>query len=115
GFLAFRELSEPERVARVTKDTAFILRSGRALMLPIYAGMDERDDGHPVSGSLLPAQAAYRDHQIMWAKDLRRSVDYLETRKDIDASKLGYFANNALLGVLGDFLPVIERRIKVEV
>ena len=96
GDSAFSKLSERARVARVENDAAFILRSGRALLLPIYAGMDDRDDGHPVGA---PAQGAFRDHQIAWAKDLGRSLDYLETRKDIDVTRLGYFANNAL-GVL---------------
>ena len=33
-----------------------------------------------------------RDSVVAWRKDLGRSVDYLETRADIDASKLGYIA-----------------------
>jgi dipeptidyl aminopeptidase/acylaminoacyl peptidase len=31
-----------------------------------------------------------RDAVVAWRKDLGRSVDYLQTRADIDASKLGY-------------------------
>ena len=34
--------------------------------------------------------AGYRDHMIMWAKDVGRSVDYLESRPDIAKDKIGY-------------------------
>jgi hypothetical protein len=30
----------------------------------------------------------------MWRQDLSRSIDYLQTRKDIDPSKLGYLAHS---------------------
>ena len=33
--------------------------------------------------------ASYRDHMIMWAKDVGRSVDYLESRPDIAKDKIG--------------------------
>src|SRR5262249_25826051 len=32
-----------------------------------------------------------RDMTIQWSKDLGRSIDYLETRNDIDHSKLAYY------------------------
>ena len=34
--------------------------------------------------------AAYRDHMVMWAKDVGRSVDYLESRADIAKDKIGF-------------------------
>ena len=34
--------------------------------------------------------ATYRDHVIMWAKDLGRSVDYLESRADVAKDRIGY-------------------------
>lgn len=33
---------------------------------------------------------AFRDHVIYWAKDVRRTVDYLESRPDIDRGRLAY-------------------------
>ena len=35
--------------------------------------------------------ASYRDHMVMWAKDVGRSVDYLESRPDIAREKIGLF------------------------
>ena len=41
-------------------------------------------------------------------------LDYLETRKEIDTSKIGYFGDS-LGGVQGAILPALENRIKVAV
>jgi predicted Ser/Thr protein kinase/dienelactone hydrolase len=61
------------------------VQSGRALLHPIYKGTYERRSKTPLSGPL-----AWRDQQFQWCKDLGRSIDYLETRRDIDRSKLAY-------------------------
>ncbi len=66
----------------------FIVRSGRALLYPIYKSTFERGDGLK---DMTPNMAAsYRDHMVMWAKDVGRSVDYLESRPDIAKDKIGY-------------------------
>ena len=65
----------------------FILKSGRAVMYPVYKGTFERNDGQSLH---LPSQShQYTERLIILVKDFRRSVDYLETRKDIDIKKLG--------------------------
>ncbi len=89
----------------------FIVTSGRALVFPIYKGMYERRDGM-IPGRNPPA--FQRDHQIAWVKDLGRVLDYLETRKEIDSSKIGYFGDS-LGGVEGAILPTLEKRIKAEI
>jgi dienelactone hydrolase len=89
----------------------FLLKAGRALMLPIYKGTYERRDG--LAYDLHPP-ASFRDHATAWAKDLGRSIDYLETRKDMDATKVAYlgFSAGAAQGVL---LPTVEKRIKTAI
>ena len=67
----------------------FLLKSGRALIVPVYKGMYERRDGF-APGDNNPL-AFYRDHVIAWSKDLGRLLDYLDTRKDIDGTKVAYF------------------------
>ncbi|SPE35081.1 Serine/threonine protein kinase [Candidatus Sulfopaludibacter sp. SbA6] len=63
----------------------FVPRSGRALLYPIYKGTYERrGDAEPGGPSV------YRDQVIAQAKDFRRSLDYLESRPDIDRSRLGF-------------------------
>jgi dienelactone hydrolase len=87
----------------------FLLKSGRALIFPIYKGTYERRDGF-VAGHNPPA--FFRDHVIDWAKDLGRSLDYLETRKEFDTTKVAYYGFS-LGGVEGPLLSVVESRIKV--
>lgn len=69
----------------------FVVKSGRALAFPVYKDTFERGDRTP-----LPAfdSAAFRDVSIDDVKDLRRSIDYLETRSDIDRSALAYFGHS---------------------
>jgi hypothetical protein len=65
----------------------FLLKSGRALMVPIYKGTYERRESVPPWEQ---PPALYRDQMIMWSKDLGRTLDYLEMRQDIDSMKLAY-------------------------
>ena len=71
----------------------FVPKSGRALMFPVYKGMYERRD--TLKSDVPTPTALWRDHMIAWSKDLGRSLDYLETRKDIDSTKLAYFGFSA--------------------
>ena len=48
---------------------------------------------------------------IMWSKDLGRSIDYLETRSDIDHEKLAY-EGYSMGAALGSLLPGVEPRFK---
>jgi dienelactone hydrolase len=65
----------------------FLIRSGRALLLPNYKGMWERRIEPPAPAG----PQARRDLVLQSFKDLARCLDYLETRKDVDASRLAYF------------------------
>lgn len=58
------------------------LRSGRAVVYPVYAGTFERRDGFPAG------PASYRDVVVDQVRDLLRTVDYLQTRQDIDDERL---------------------------
>jgi dienelactone hydrolase len=64
----------------------FIIRSGRAVIIPAYSGTLERG---PSPSSL--AAAEERERALRWSMDLGRSIDYLETRPDIDSRKLGFY------------------------
>ena len=88
----------------------FIIKSGRAVIVPVYKGTYDRDDKMK---TVFPDDTiAYRDHVIEWSKDLGRSIDYLETRPDIDHSKLAY-VGDSWGAPLGALLPAVEDRIKV--
>jgi formylglycine-generating enzyme required for sulfatase activity/dienelactone hydrolase len=76
-------------VADIWPWTDFLVESGRALMFPIYKGTYERGDA---LNSDYPAETSfYREHAIQWSRDLQRSVDYLETRSDVDRDRLAFY------------------------
>ena len=88
----------------------FIIKSGRAVMFPVYKGTFERGDD--LKSDYPNTSSSWRDHVIAWSKDLGRSIDYLETRPEIDRNKLAY-EGLSWGGAMGSVLPALENRIKV--
>ncbi len=76
----------------------FLIRSGYVVVLPIFKGAYDRDDENfsITHSSLLDNSkgTVYRDIQIKWVQDMSRTIDYLETRADVDASRLAYVGNS---------------------
>jgi dienelactone hydrolase len=68
----------------------FIIRSGRALLHPIYKGTYERAIDGGEDGYFKHNQV-WREIAIDSAKDLGLGLDYLQTRPDIDREKLAYY------------------------
>jgi len=68
-----------------TKFFDYVVQSGRAVLYPIYNGTYERQ-----SRLALPDAREGLEYFGKHFKDLARSVDYLETRPDIDKGKLAY-------------------------
>ena len=95
-----------------TRSFDFILRSGRAVLYPIYKSTYERGDG--LTSDYANETVGYRDHVLMWGKDLRRSVDYLATRPEIDTTRMSYYGLS-WGGYLGGIMPAIEPRLKAAV
>ena len=67
----------------------FIIRSGRAVIYPIYIGTFNR--------TLPPATSAIelKDRRVKRFQDLHQAVEYLVSRNDIDSSKLAYLGASA--------------------
>jgi dienelactone hydrolase len=106
---AFSFLDDKFDLAGLEEARGFLLKSGRAVIAPIYKGLYERHDDIHVG---VNPPLVWRDHFVAWAKDLGRAIDYLETRKDIDATRIGYFGDS-LGGKMGAMLPALEKRLKV--
>ncbi len=66
----------------------FVPRSGRVLVSPVYKGTYQRRDAFRDDNP--DTTTFYRDHMIMWSKDLGRSLDYVETRPEIRHDGYGY-------------------------
>jgi eukaryotic-like serine/threonine-protein kinase len=94
-----------ERIQTIQFD--YIIRSGRAVLHPIYQGTFERRSP-PSRGR----PNAWRDRVVQQVKDFRRSVDYLETRPDIDATRLGVFGISTFFEL---YVLALDDRLKVGV
>lgn len=65
------------------------IRSGRAIAWPVWNGSYERWDGFlSLTGEAY--LRAFRDRMADWASELGRTIDYLETRDDIQADGIGF-------------------------
>jgi len=102
----------PFAVTLAPGSRSFLQKSGRAVLYPVYKGTYERADGFKWNTPM--DSHFYKEHLIMWAKDLSRSIDYLETRDDIDADKIAYFGYS-WGSTLGAIMAVVEPRIKASV
>jgi len=87
----------------------FVPRSGRALVVPTYAGMYARRAPYPDFNSRAKVQLVIR-----WAQDLMRTMDYLETRDDINADKTAYYGFS-LGGTYAPVFTALEQRFAASV
>ena len=89
----------------------FIMRSGRAFFCSVGKSTFERGDGFRIETA---TPTSWKEHIIMWAKDFQRSIDYLETRPDINHDKLAYYgiSGGASFGI---YNLALENRIKTGV
>jgi len=56
----------------------------------------------------------FSERLIKQVKDFSRSIDYLETRSDIDNRKLGFYGHS-WGGAMGAIIPAIEERLAVNI
>lgn len=90
----------------------FLLRSGRAVVFPVYKGTFER--GTDLRSDIQDESNRWRDHVIAWTKDFRRSIDYLETREEFDIDHLA-FLGISWGGAVAPMMVALEDRISVAV
>jgi formylglycine-generating enzyme required for sulfatase activity/dienelactone hydrolase len=90
----------------------WVLKSGRALIYPIYKSTYERGDG--LESDYPNRTIAWRDHVIAWAKDVRRAVDYLESRGDIDRDRIA-FTGASWGAAMAPIYVAVEPRFKAAV
>lgn len=102
--------SSEKGLPRYLPDFDFIIKSGRAVLFPVYKGTFERGGG-PKPIYWPNTSSTYRDNVIFWSKDLSRSIDYLETRQDINPNKLAY-EGYSWGAAMGGLLPAVETRFK---
>ena len=86
-----------------------IIKSGRAVVFPVYKGTFERNPG---ATTWVPdASRFYADRIIQAVQDLMRSIDYLESRTDIDTQRLAFFGTS-WGGFIGPIPLAVEPRFR---
>jgi eukaryotic-like serine/threonine-protein kinase len=101
---------------RVKDDIRMIVTSRRAFVLPIYKGTFGRYQNFPDSYTIGWGEDTHRyvEYLTQVIKDFKRSVDYLETRKDIDSTRLAYYGVS-WGSCLGAIIPAVDDRLKASV
>ncbi len=73
----------------------FLVRGGRAVAVPIFKGTLHRNPDGTVTGGTTAGigigELAFRDLQIAWVKDLSRTIDYVQTRDDLNGEKIAFY------------------------
>ncbi len=88
----------------------YLLRSGRAVIVPVLKGTYSRQDG---LRSTWPSQTKnYSDYAVRWAQDVSRTLDYLATRRDIDSESMAFWGFS-WGGRMGPIILALEDRFKV--
>ncbi|MBN1509463.1 MAG: protein kinase [Sedimentisphaerales bacterium] len=85
-----------------------ILGSGRAVVVPFYKGTYERRLDTP---SYPPDSILSRNLYVQTSQDMGRTIDYLETRDDIDTDRLA-FVGLGWGGQMGSLVIAVETRFK---
>jgi dienelactone hydrolase len=88
----------------------FIIKSGRAALYPVWRNTYERRLPG-ITGTAPLTVNQLREVITQRGKDLGRSIDYLETRKDVDAQKIAY-DGWSMGGTDGIYLAAVEGRVK---
>jgi eukaryotic-like serine/threonine-protein kinase len=84
------------------------IKSGRAVFGVVLRGYIERlrPEGYAEPE---PTTVEYREKIVNWITDLRRGLDYLETRNDIDARRIAFYGPSAGARI-GLILAAVENR-----
>jgi serine/threonine protein kinase/dienelactone hydrolase len=94
---------------------SFLVKNGRAVLYPVYKGFFER--GSDALISIIESNwssVQWKEVFVQQVKDLRRSIDYLETRPDIDSRKLA-FMGMSYGSALAPIILAVEERLKADV
>jgi dienelactone hydrolase len=97
------------RVEEIGDGYKFILLAGRAVVIPVLSGTLERG---PSAFRLPPNQD--RERNLRWSTEMSRTLDYLETRSDLDIERLGYYGLSAGANY-GIRLVAVDERFKTVV
>jgi class 3 adenylate cyclase/dienelactone hydrolase len=84
----------------------FLRKSGRMVVMPVFASTMERIGEQ---SGLAAGPVARRERRAEWSKDLGRTLDYLETRGDVDMERVAFIGLSLGASVGLRIVPLEER------
>ncbi len=87
-----------------SREFGFLVRSGRAVLFPVYDGTYERRNAQSRPWRDLPA----RHHHPASAKDVRRSIDFVESRPETSTPKSFAFYGLSMGADMGPLVGAVE-------
>jgi eukaryotic-like serine/threonine-protein kinase len=112
GIDAIHRPASRDTLERILESADYLASSGRAIVLPVYKSTNERRD--ELTSDFPTTSGTYRDHVVMWSKDVQRTVDYLETRGDIAHDRIAYFGVS-WGAAMGTIMVATEPRFKLAI
>ncbi len=80
-----------EKAFEFFNNLAFLIKGGRAVVYPVYQGTHERRGSRaPLFLGQCTETHEYSSYQRQVVQDFRRTIDYLETRPDVDSSRIAF-------------------------
>jgi pimeloyl-ACP methyl ester carboxylesterase len=93
---------------------SFLLQNGRAVLYPVYKGTFERQAPSLIALGPQIGANQYSEFLSQLVRDFRRSVDYLETREDVDSDRFAYYGLS-WGGAMGGIITAVEDRLAASV
>jgi len=100
------------RQAHFSRTLQYLIKGGRAVVHPVTVGMYERMIPDSVRDTMGPYQ--YMDYRVRLIREYRRTLDYLESRPDIDAERIAYYGMS-WGGASANLLLAVEDRFKAAI
>jgi len=91
---------------------SFSINSNRAYLFPVYKGTFERNDG--MKSTWPDKSHTFANNLNKWVLDVRRTVDYVETREDLKRDKIAYHGFS-WGSRISPFVLSAEKRIKTAI
>lgn len=88
----------------------YVVQSGRAVLYPVYQNLYERRIANTMPGASQGIELTTER-----AKDVARSLDYLETRSDIDHTRFAYMGVSAGAALGAIFATLVQDRLRTAV
>ncbi len=112
---AFNSSKDLEDYDEFRNFVSFFMKNGRAVLFPILKGTFERRE-NGLGPELLDVGKTHKfsEYRIQLVKDYERCIDYLDTRSDIDTSKLAYYGMS-WGAIYGQIIPAVDHRLKVSI